>query len=638
MNDKLETIHFGDCIQGMNALPAQSINLAFADPPFNIGYEYDVYKDRMEAEDYLNWSSKWLRAVWRVLKNDGTFWLAIGDEFAADLKVAATGVGFHMRSWVVWYYTFGVNCVNKFTRSHTHLFYFVKDHESFTFRGDDPTNRVPSARQLVYNDRRASSKGRLPDDTWIIPPNIEQTFTLRPQDLAAQFGPDEDTWYFPRVAGTFKERVGFHGCQMPEQLLGRIIRCCSGDNDVVMDPFSGSGSTLVVARKLGRRVIGFELSEEYSKAGMERLELTTAGDSLTGAPEPTMSAKPTPGKQLPAVPVRPSEPTHSQSDAQRSSPVTTGTGMTAESSVCDGPKSDKTPAVTKTVSTMQSAGPLISPAPQKNSVSLTHRLYDILNETIATAFENIHEGWTVDRILTDPQLQSGFYQECIRLGLPLSQKETCLRLLKLRKKGSAPRGSKRYSVSGADCEPYLHACEIAWASVHARYPEISLEEILSDPERAAEFDAVAEQFAPGFTSLEYRWGALRLRKSLKKARERGLALRPPRRLHLGDQFARFDLHQVMDASGIYLLYLKDECVYVGAATSLQLRLQKLTATPSARWGAPRRQLNFRYFTTPESELDRLAWVSAVVSQQRMVPKYNLDELHAARQRVTGSKR
>ena len=111
---------------------------------------------------------------------------------------------------MIWYYTFGVNCTHKFSRSHAHLFYFVKDPANFTFREDDPQNRVPSARQLVYADRRANPRGRLPDDTWI----------LRPQDLSDCFTPGEDTWYFPRVAGTFKERAGFHGCQMPEQLLG----------------------------------------------------------------------------------------------------------------------------------------------------------------------------------------------------------------------------------------------------------------------------------------------------------------------------------------------------------------------------------------------------------------------------------
>jgi site-specific DNA-methyltransferase (adenine-specific) len=120
----------------------------------------------------------------------------------------------------------------------------------------------------------------MPDDTWI----------LRPQDVPDGFQPNEDTWYFPRVAGTFKERRGFHGCQMPEQLLGRIIRACSNVDDIVLDPFAGSATTLAVAKKLGRRFLGFELSPKYARLGMARIESIQPGDPLVGSANPNVSA------------------------------------------------------------------------------------------------------------------------------------------------------------------------------------------------------------------------------------------------------------------------------------------------------------------------------------------------------------
>ena len=270
----LNTIVQGDCVESMSRLPPECVDLAFADPPFNIGYEYDVYHDKKGRNEYLAWTRTWIEQVFRVLKSSGTFWLAIGDEYAAELKVLSHEIGFTTRNWVIWYYTFGVNCTHKFTRSHAHLFYFVKNPKEFTFRGQELENRVPSARQLVYNDGRANPDGRLPDDTWI----------LRPQDLSDCFTTAEDTWYFPRVAGTFHERAGFHGCQMPEQLLGRIIRICSNPGDLVIDPFSGSATTLTVAKKLGRAFIGFELSPEYVERGVARISRAQPGDPLDGAP------------------------------------------------------------------------------------------------------------------------------------------------------------------------------------------------------------------------------------------------------------------------------------------------------------------------------------------------------------------
>ncbi|MEY3032452.1 MAG: adenine methyltransferase YhdJ, partial [Planctomycetota bacterium] len=130
-------VHRGDCLDFLGQLPDGSVPLAFADPPFNIGYDYDTYDDRRSSGDYLDWSKRWLTEVCRILRPDGTLWLAIGDEYAAELKVIATReLGFTCRSWVVWYYTFGVNCRQKFSRSHAHLFHLVRDPKAFTFNTD----------------------------------------------------------------------------------------------------------------------------------------------------------------------------------------------------------------------------------------------------------------------------------------------------------------------------------------------------------------------------------------------------------------------------------------------------------------------------------------------------------------------
>jgi site-specific DNA-methyltransferase (adenine-specific) len=309
---QLDTLYNSDCIAGMAKMPAGSVDLVFADPPFNIGYKYDVYEDKLKAGEYLDWSKKWGQAVVRVLKPDGTFWLAIGDDFAAELKLMfQRKLGLVCRSWVIWYYTFGVNCKYKFSRSHTHLFHFVKDPKKFTFNTEDI--RVPSARQLVYGDKRANSGGRLPDDTWI----------LRPQDAPDSFTGEEDTWYVPRVCGTFKERAGWHGCQMPEKVLERVIRACSKPGETVFDPFGGSGTTLVVAKKLDRRFIGFELSKDYARRVNARLQSTKIGDpindpSVTGTTKapPTAKGRRLKDAKLPVSPIlfpaRPDAPNESR--------------------------------------------------------------------------------------------------------------------------------------------------------------------------------------------------------------------------------------------------------------------------------------------------------------------------------------
>ena len=253
-----DEVWMGDCVTLLDKVPVNSVDLAFADPPFNIGYEYDVYQDRRQKDEYLKWTDSWLSSLTRVLKPSGSLFVAIGDEYAAEMKIRLDALGLTMRNWIVWHYTFGVNCTKKFNRSHAHIFYYVVDPKQCTFEPDRV--RVPSARQTTYADSRANPVGKLPDDTWV----------LRPQEADQHFQPDSDTWAVSRVCGTFKERTG-HPCQMPEGVLERIIKVASNPGDLVVDPFAGSGTTLAVAKRLKRRYLGMELSEPYADAVKARL-------------------------------------------------------------------------------------------------------------------------------------------------------------------------------------------------------------------------------------------------------------------------------------------------------------------------------------------------------------------------------
>jgi site-specific DNA-methyltransferase (adenine-specific) len=266
----------GDCIRTLNEGPEGWVDLVFADPPFNIGYNYHGYNDRRQLEDYLQFSEDWMRAVHRALKPNGSFYLAIGDDYVADLCcIARRKLGFHMRNWIIWHYTFGQQTKCKFAKSHTHILYFSRDPKAFTFNRD--AVRVPSARQTTYADVRADPRGKLPDDTWY----------LRPQETNGDlFGSETDTWYVPRVCGTFAERAGWHGCQMPLDVLNRIIVASSNPGDIVLDPFIGSGTTALAAALLGRRYVGIDQSRAYVTFARQRIEETMAQVRRVAGDEP----------------------------------------------------------------------------------------------------------------------------------------------------------------------------------------------------------------------------------------------------------------------------------------------------------------------------------------------------------------
>lgn len=240
----LDKIIIGDCLSVLARLPAGCVDLIVADPPYNIGYKYDRYDDSQKHEDYCAWTEQWMLMCKRVLSASGSMYVAIGDDYAAELRIIGRQIGLTLRNWIVWYYTFGQNTKKKFARSHVHIFYFVADSGKFTF--NDDSVRVLSDRQKQYADKRANPAGKLPDDTWVV---------------------------FPRVCGTFAERAEGPN-QLPEALVARIIRASSNPGDLVLDPFCGAGTSAAVAAQLGRHYISVDISPEYVRKARSRIANT----------------------------------------------------------------------------------------------------------------------------------------------------------------------------------------------------------------------------------------------------------------------------------------------------------------------------------------------------------------------------
>ena len=222
--------------------------LILADPPYNIGIDYGggAKADKLPRGQYVAWAEEWLDLCLSRLAPDGTLWVMIGDEYAAEYAIALDKLGAHRRAWVKWYETFGVNCANNFNRCSRHLFYCVKDPKRFVFHPEAVLR--PSARQAKYGDSRAAPNGKIWDDVWVI----------------------------PRLPGNAKERIPGFPTQVPLAIARAIVGACSDPGDLVVDPFSGSATTGAAAIELGRRYLGFEQSAEFAKLSRTRLQAMEA--------------------------------------------------------------------------------------------------------------------------------------------------------------------------------------------------------------------------------------------------------------------------------------------------------------------------------------------------------------------------
>lgn len=249
-------IYTGDCrdiLPKLDAVKKQTLDLVFADPPFNWSRSYDEWQDDMPRSDFLDFTYDWLDLCIGGLTDTGSIWVNIPDDTAAEIVLHLKHRGLHMVNWCVWHYRFGQNTTSRFINSKVHALYFCKNPDKRTW---NPAGILETSdRRAIYGDRRTESKRdgmppgmRVPMDVW--------------------YGQ-----YWGRVQGNNKERRAYHDNQLPEVYLNRVIECSSNPGDLVLDPFLGSGTTGVIARALGRRFIGTEFSKENAKLAFDRIKL-----------------------------------------------------------------------------------------------------------------------------------------------------------------------------------------------------------------------------------------------------------------------------------------------------------------------------------------------------------------------------
>jgi len=272
-------VYLGDCRDVLANLPDRgAVDLIFADPPFNWDVPYESWDDSMTRAQYERFTFEWLDGCLGVLSPTGSLWVNIPDDTAAEIVVHLKRRGMVMINWCVWHFRFGQNRDSSFIMSKVHALYFARDAKRANRTWNPNEVLELSDRAAIYGDRRTLEKNdqsargmRVPMDVW--------------------YGP-----YWGRIQGNNKERRAKHHNQIPEVYLERVIRACSNEGDLVLDPFLGSGTTSTVARAWNRRSIGIEHSEANARSAWERITevgmirkgVGSGGSSATVAPRRTL--------------------------------------------------------------------------------------------------------------------------------------------------------------------------------------------------------------------------------------------------------------------------------------------------------------------------------------------------------------
>jgi adenine-specific DNA-methyltransferase len=248
-NDKHKII-YADVLEALKMLPDNSVDLIFADPPYNIGKNFNGKIEKWDTEEsYLEWCYEWLDLCIQKLKPNGSFYVMTATQFMPYFDI-------HLRnkltilSRLVWSYdSSGVQAKKYYGSMYEPILFCVKDKNNYTFNIND-----------ILVEAKTGAKRKLIDYRKAVPTvyNSEKV--------------PGNVWEFSRVRYRMDEYEN-HPTQKPISLLERIIKASSNEGDLVLDPFSGTFTTCYVAKKLNRNSIGIELQDEYVKIGLRRLQL-----------------------------------------------------------------------------------------------------------------------------------------------------------------------------------------------------------------------------------------------------------------------------------------------------------------------------------------------------------------------------
>ncbi len=236
MDKKLKAI-CGDALEQLKFIPSKSVRLIVTDPPYNLNKDYGNNQDKLEFEEYLDFSRRWLAEASRVLTDDGTIYVFMGMRYISYVYgILERELGMTFNSWITWFYTQGIGKTRGFSPRHDDILMFTKHPQNFIFNIDEI--RVPQKFYRSVNNMRGANPGNV--------------------------------WEFSHMHYCNKNRKK-HPTQKPEGLFERMILASSNPNDIVLDPFVGSGTALRVCQQTGRNGIGIDINPEYIEMTEKRL-------------------------------------------------------------------------------------------------------------------------------------------------------------------------------------------------------------------------------------------------------------------------------------------------------------------------------------------------------------------------------